>query len=183
MVNIIELYIRHTILYTYIFKYNTVITNRDLMYLLKYLYTHYNKMGGKSPTRKCKKVSLKLCMLLLNTLSILLSTFFNVWSIYLAPIPNNWMQKPSSVAQNSGTFMYWKCSGKRSVLTTYCCIHLHPSQFVLLIVKRLIQILLIIGGVVQNPGPGHIVSADRDERRPSGVVANNASRDALSNAE
>ena len=93
------------------------------------------------------------------------------------------MQKSSSVAQNSGTFMYRKCSGKRSVLTAYYCIHFHPSQCVLLIVKRLIQILLIIGGVVQNPGPGHSVSVDRDEHRPSGVVANNASRDALSNAE
>ena len=49
--------------------------------------------------------------------------------------------------------------------------------------RRLIQILLIIGGVEQNPGPGHIVSVDRDEYRPSGVVANNACRDALSNAE
>ena len=110
------------------------------------------------------------------------STCLNVWSIYLAPIPNNRMHKSSSVAQNSGTSKYRKCSGKRSVLT-YCCIRLHPSQCVLLIVKRLIRILLIIGGVVQNLGPGHIVSADRDEHRLSGVVANNASRDALSNAE
>ena len=47
---------------------------------------------------------------------------------------------------------------------------------------KLIQILLIIGGVVQNPAPGHIVSVDRDKHRPF-VVANNASRDALSNAE
>ena len=93
------------------------------------------------------------------------------------------MQMSSSVAQNSGTSKYWKCSGKQSVLTTYCCIHLHPSQCVSLIVKRLIQILLIIGGVEQNSGPGHIVSVDRDEHRPSGVVANNACRDALSNAE
>ena len=93
------------------------------------------------------------------------------------------MQKSSSVAQNNGTFMYWKCSGKRSVLTTYCCICLHPSQCVSLIAKRLIQILLIIGGVMQNPAPGHIVSVDRDEHRPSVVVANNAFRDALSNAE
>ena len=59
---------------------------------------------------------------------------------------------------------------------------MHASQCVLLIVKRLIQILLIIG-VEQNPVPGHIVSADRDEHRTSGVVANNACRDALSNAE
>ena len=88
----------------------------------------------------------------------------------------------SSVAQNNGTFIYRKCIDNQSVLTTYCCIHLHPSQCVLLIVKRLIQILLIIG-VEQNPGPGHSVSADREEHRPSGGVANNASRDTLSNAK
>ena len=105
---------------------------------------------GKPPTRKCNKVSLKLCILLLNTLCILLSAFFNVWSIYLAPILNNGMQMSSSVAQNSGTSNYWKCSGKQSVLTTYCCIHFHASQCVSLIVKRLIQILLIIGGVFND---------------------------------
>ena len=36
---------------------------------------------------------------------------------------------------------------------------------------------------MQNLGPGHIVSVDRDEHRPSEVVANNAFRDALSNVE
>ena len=122
----------------------------------------------------------------MNTLSILLLAFFNIWgrkSFPTAPIPNNREQKSSSVAQNNSISKYRKCSGKRSVLTTYCCIHLHLSQCVLLIVKKLIQILLIIGGVEQNPGPGHIVSVDRDEHRTSGVVANNACRDALSNAE
>ena len=108
---------------------------------------------------------------------------FNVLSIYLVPIPNNSMQKSSSVAQNNGTFMYWKCSGKQSVLTTYCCIHLRPSQCVSPMDRRLIQILLIIGGVEQNPGPGHILSVDRDEHCPSGIIVNNASRDALSNAK
>ena len=102
---------------------------------------------GNPPTRKTYNLSLKLCISLLYTLGTLLFAFFNVWSIYLAPILNNWVQMSSSVAQNNGTFMYWKCSGKRSVLTTYCCIHFHPSQCVLLIVKWLIQILLIIGGV------------------------------------
>ena len=93
------------------------------------------------------------------------------------------MQKSSSVAQNSGTSMYRKRSGKRSVLTTYCCPYFHPSQCILLIVKRLIQILLIIGGLEQNPGPGQNASVDRDERRPSGLVTNNASRDDFPNVE
>ena len=91
-------------------------------------YRVLNNQGERNevnPQRaKANKVSLKLCMLLLNTLDILLSAFFNVWSIYLAPIPNNGEHKSSSVAQNNSTFMYWKYNGKRSVLT-YCCLHFH----------------------------------------------------------
>ena len=58
--------------------------------------------------------------------------------------------------------MYRKRSGKRSVLT-YCCIYFHPSQCVLLINKRLIQILLIIGGVEQNPGSYRNLSEIKDK--------------------
>ena len=109
---------------------------------------------GKPLTRKCNKVSLKLCISLLYTLGILLA-FFNVWGSKgsrTAPIPNKQAGMSSSVAQNNGTSKYRKCSGKSASI--YCCIRFHPSQCVLLIVKRLIQILLIIGGVVQNHGPG-----------------------------
>ena len=96
-------------------------------------------------------------MLLLNTLGILLLAFFNVWGSKgsrTAPLPNKQAGISSSVAHNNDTFMYRKCSGKSASI--YCCMCMHSSQCVLLIVKRLIQILLIIGGVEQNPGPAPI---------------------------
>ena len=89
-----------------------------------------------------------------------------------APIPNKQAGMSSSVAQNSGTSKYRKCSGKSASI--YCCIRLHPSQCVLLIVKRLIQILLIIGGVEQNPGPGTNSLERRDELSSNRSVAKDA---------
>ena len=109
------------------------------------------------------------------TLGILLLAFFNVWGskgFRTAPIPNKQAGLSSSVAQNSGTFMYRKCSGKSASI--YCCICFHPSQCVLLIVKRLIQILLIIGGVEQNPGPGTNSPERRDKLSPNRSVAKDA---------
>ena len=111
------------------------------------------------------------------------STCLNVWNTYLAPILNNRMQKSSSVAQNSGTSKYRKCSGKRSVLATYCCIHFHPSQCVLLIVKRLIQILLIIGGVEQNPGPRIEEPRRRNKLSPNRSAAKDAPKCDLPDAK
>ena len=114
-------------------------------------------------------------MLLLNTLGILLSTFFNVWGrkgFRTAPIPNKQAGLSSSVAQNSGTSKYRKCSGKSASI--YCCIRFHPSQCVSPMDRRLIQILLIIGGVEQNPGPGTNSPEGKDKLSPKRSVAKDA---------
>ena len=114
-------------------------------------------------------------MLLLNTLGILLSTFFNVWGrkgFRTAPIPNKQAGMSSSVAQNSGTSKYRKCSGKSASI--YCCIRFHPSQCVSPMDRRLIQILLIIGGVEQNPGPGTNSPEGKDKLSPKRSVAKDA---------
>ena len=78
----------------------------------------------------------------------------------------------SSVAQNNGTSMYRKCSGKSASI--YCCIRFHPSQCVSPMDRRLIQILLIIGGVEQNPGPGTNSPERRDELSPKRSAAKDA---------
>ena len=133
--------------------------------------------SDKLPTLKSKKVSLKLCISLLNTLGILLSTFFNVWGrrgSRTAPIPNKQAGMLSSVAQNSGTSTYRKRSGKSASI--YFCIRFRPSQCVSPMDRRLIQILLIIGGVEQNPGPGTNSSERRDELSPKRSAAKDASK-------
>ena len=50
----------------------------------------------------------------------------------------------------------------------------HPSQCVSPMDRRLIQILLIIGGVEQNPGPGTNSPERRDELSPKRSVAKDA---------
>ena len=129
----------------------------------------------KPPTRKSNKVSLKLCISLLYTLGILLSAFFNVWGskgFRTAPIPNKQAGLSSSVAQNSDTFMRRKCSGKSTSI--YCCIRFHPSQCVSPMDRWLIQILLIIGDVEQNPGPSTNSPEGKDNLSPNRSVAKDA---------